>query len=387
MLSSIPILGGVALSFLARKKFPKYCYEQPVTQSPCLAPNISDGTNCYSVQIGLENVCTPMSTVTLVPDASLKTSKSVVAPSPPTQVQPAGFAQYPVTNPRLECTCLSQGPFTGNVCTELMCSPTYSGELYVEIAGGLGADHVWYTEVGQLVHHSGGKAGHAFGTLLVNPKDKIRIQFGFSAKKTSTIDLATASLPEVPYGGGIGTLLSGSSGGGATVVTQNGTLVMVAAGGGGASRNADGGDAGCSEEFVLLSKTLLSTNGRVGFVNRIQKIVEPLYLSGGGATQQGPGDSSDPSGRGASLVGGSATESLSSGGGGGSGFYGGGAGFTNGNPKPRNTHGAGGGGSCYVRQNVFFHSFQNTRFTNSASSAVDKKNYPAKSFVTFGFPT
>jgi hypothetical protein len=162
---------------------------------------------------------------------------------------------------------------------------------------------------------------------------------------------------------------------------------MVAAGGGGASKNADGGDAGCSEDFSLLDPISLSTNGRAGFLNRIQQITESVYLSGGGATSSGPGFSKDPNGGGRLLLGGSSTEAFSSGGGGGSGYYGGGAGFTNQKPSPINTHGAGGGGSCYARQNAFFNSFKGTRYTNQNSSVVDEKKFPRNTYVTFGFPT
>ena len=387
MWSSLPILGSIGALLLTRKKIPKYCYETRVEQSPCTSPNLIDGTRCISVQIANGDTCTPMDTVTIVPSRSTKTAKSVVAPNPPTQTQPAGLSVYPLTNPRLKCTCSSQGPFSGDVCTDLLCIPTYSGELYVEIAGGAGASHLWYDGLGNAVHHTGGQSGRAFGTLLVNPTDSIRVQFGFSAQATTPLDLVTASLPEVPLGGGTGTLLSGGSGGGTAVVSVNKTVLLVAGGGGGASKNANGGDAGCSEDLVMLKTTTLSTNGRVGFLNTIQQIPETVFLSGGGGTQGAPGKTKDPNGQGSSLQGGSSTESLSSGGGGGAGFYGGSAGFTNQKSKPNNTHGAGGGGSCYAHPRAFYNSFQGTRYTNQDSSTVDPKKFPRNTYVTFGFPT
>lgn len=387
MWSSIPILGSIGALLVTRKKIPKYCYETKISESPCTTPHLIDGSFCLSVQIADNDTCKPMKTVTIVPSRASKTAKSVVAPNPPTQSQPAGVSVYPDQKPRLRCTCLSQGPFSGDVCTDLSCVPTYSGELYVEIAGGAGADHLWYDGLGNAVHHTGGQSGRAFGTLLVSPSDTLRVQFGTSATATTPLDLVTGSLPQVPLGGGLGTLLAGGSGGGATVVSQNKTIVLVAAGGGGASKNANGGDAGCSDDLSLLTSTTLSVNGRVGFLNIIQQIPETLYLSGGGATSGAPGKTKDPYGQGSSLQGGTATESLSAGGGGGSGYYGGSSGFTNAKSKPNNTHGAGGGGSCYAHPRAFYNSFQGTRYTNQDSSVVDSKKFPRNTYVTFGFPT
>lgn len=391
MFSSIPIVGAVAAAILGRqKKTAKYCYETVYT--PTGVCPLQDGTKCIKVQIAENATCKDIVYQTLTPQDP-KNFIGVLndvskAPDPPTVTNPSGsLVSYPnSTTPRVTVTCISSGPFQDTTCATIELRPLYSGELYLELAGGAGASHTWYTSLGAKVTHTGGLSGHLFGTLLVNVGDVLTIDFGFSALPTTPLDLATATLPQVPLGGGVGTLLAGSSGGGATRVLLNGTLVMIAGGGGGGSRNANGGDSGCSEPLVLFQKTTLATAGKAGFVNKIQKIVDPVYLSGGGATQQGPGDSKDPNGRGASFVGGSASEGLSSGAGGGSGYYGGGAGFTNQMPKPMNTHGAGGGGSCYVRQNVFFSSFQGTRYTNQYSAGVNPKKYPRDSFVSFGFP-
>lgn len=194
----------------------------------------------------------------------------------------------------------------------------------------------------------------------------------------------------------------------AAFANEPGLLVCVAGGGGGASRNASGGAAGFSnvpgsEPYLVYAGTnskpgpngpeLVSPFGSTGGPINVTGFAKEnksrgsLGLSGGGGAQTIGGASNVPNqlnnGAAGSKIqpfigqtstmsgsgGGSATATDigSGGGGGGGGHFGGGAGGYNGQSKPNNLHGAGGGGSSWQgllkntsKQNVSMNAYRST---------------------------
>lgn len=373
MLVGIPLAAAFGAAIVGfRKREIKNCYETIDSTSTFCAPN----GLCYSVSIERDLTCRPIEYITLVPNGPTYQQKVVRAPL---AVQSYGSSKQ-VTVTSIDTVLTPQG----RVTTKFQVRPQYTGQLYVEVAGGKGADHLWYTDLGNAVTHLGGQCGRGFGTLVVTPESVIEIDYGFSAAATSPNDIRTETLPPIPGQGGLGTLLGGSSGGGATTVSIDGTVVLIVGGGGGASRNANGGDAGCSSTFQVFDTVKLNPVANDGDTNVPGNLLGSI--SGGGASQGAPGRSQDPNGAGQKGSGGSASESLASGAGGGGGFYGGGAGFTNGQTKPRNIQGAGGGGSCWASNKLYFNTQDGARFMNVNSQPADSVHFPRCTYVTLGFP-
>jgi hypothetical protein len=337
-----------------------------------------DQKNCYSPlqsKIAVNDTCVDMATKIVVP-VYYTLQNSLVQLSPQRYIDTGEkvVSERISYGNRLQCTCVSgqeaqdYDSVSSAQCYEMSCTLQYSGQLFLEAAGGRGGSYSYYDLDAKLVTYEGGAPGVAYVTLDVASGDILLVKFGYD----STGSAATQG------GGGAGTPAS-SSGGGATQVFHNGKLVLVGAGGGGASKNATGGHGGSSgvPQFGIVHPV---TNGQPGgtlfrTTNDVAPSTQPNDLSGGGgdSTEGGIGVA-----RGSSLQGGNAIESQYGGGGGGSGYYGGAAGAWNTQLKPFNLHGGGGGGSSYT--NGFFPS-------GTEICPYDRgTNAPTSSYVTFGYP-
>lgn len=376
-------------------------------------------------QIAVNNVCVPMSTTLMVPDATYISNNeaNTKVNSTTLQISPMQYllngqvtsnvvdlSYNPDTNAyALQCKCI-EGPvspsfqsanLTGQ-CYRMQCTSGYTGQLYIEVSGGLGATFQYSSLDGTIINYPGGKNGTVFGNVLVTKGDIIDVIFGFNAVPATPQNIASGTYPRTPGGGGSGTLLAGSNGGGATsvqILNPNvpSTPILVGAGGGGAGRNAAGGNAG-SYNITKYKKPVENPVG-LGFAggplnienpgSNIAPTFEINQLSGGGGSFQSGGRSVLGE-LGTALQGGNSNADLCGGGGGGSGYPGGGAGSWNQIAKPGNLQGAGGGGCSYVdSKKVLFGSIdgQSVCVWNRDPGQNSNITVPQSAYIVFGYPT
>lgn len=294
----------------------------------------------------------------------------------------------------------------------------------------------------RTIVYEGGQPGTVYGLYTLKQYDVLKVFLGSPGDDSSQWNNPNVYSFDGNGQGGQGTMFGGTNGGGASYAVHyklsafntpgvtgfdqgpllqalnnsSGTLVCVAGGGGGASRNASGGSAGLNAVPSIGNVPLsygsrnlrdgrdTSAFGSSGSKTNVTGLAAENRsrgtqdFSGGGGAQtvggasnvpnqinngaQGSrlqpflGNTSSYSGSGGGSA--TATDIGSGGGGGGGGLFGGGAGGFNGQSKPTNLHGAGGGGSSWQgllkktsRENISMNAYRSTNLWPVPNTSYD----------------